>query len=118
VVDLGRKPVGAVRGTFGESYCRRQGFEVTPYATLAEAVHGLVARDVVAVVDDAPLLEAYDLAHPELAVKEVGPLFEKRKYAFALPSNGRLRHAINLALVELEEAGVSQKLYAKYFGGK
>jgi len=118
VVDLGGKPIGAVKGTFGESYCQQRGFDVTPYATLAEAVRGLVAHEVVAVVDDAPLLEAYDLAHPELAIKEVGPLFEKRKYAFALPNGSPLRHQINIALVELEEAGESQKIYAKYFGGK
>ncbi len=118
VVDLGGKSIGAVKGTFGESYCRQRGFDVTPYATLAEAVQGLVAHDVVAVVDDAPLLEAYDLAHPELAVKEVGPLFEKRKYAFALPNGSPLRHQLNIALIELEEAGESQTIYAKYFGGK
>lgn len=118
VVDLGGKPIGAVKGTFGETYCQRRGFDVTPYATLAEAVHGLAAHEVVAVVDDAPLLEAYDLAHPELAVKEVGPLFEERKYAFALPNGSPLRHLVNIALVELEETGEAQKIYATYFGGK
>lgn len=117
VDDLGGKTVGAVKGTLGESYCLKRGFNVTSYATLEEAVHGIVTRGVVAVVDDATLLEAYDHAHPELAIDEVGPLFEKRKYAFALPNGSRLRHQINIALVELEEAGDVQKIYSKYFGG-
>jgi ABC-type amino acid transport substrate-binding protein len=115
VEDLGGKPVGAVKGTFGESYCLKRGFEVTSYATLEEAVHGLVSRNIVAIIDDAPLLEAYDHAHPELAISETGPLFEKRKYAFALPRDSHLRHQINIALVELDEAGEVKKLYSKYF---
>ncbi len=115
--DLGGKPVGAVKGTLGESYCLKRGFDVTSYATLEKAVNGIVSRDVVAVVDDALLLEAYDHAHPALAIDEVGPLFEKRKYAFALPKGSPLRHQINIALIELEETGDVQKIYSKYFGG-
>lgn len=116
VDDLKDKPVGALAGTVAERYCWRTGFATHSYASLDEAVKALVAREVVGIVSDGPVLEAYDHAHPELPITEVGPLFEKHKYAFALPRASALRSAVDQQLIGLEENGDKAKLAARYFG--
>ena len=117
VDDLKDKPVGALAGSIGESYCWRAGFATHSFPSVEEAVSALVARKVAGVVGDGPVLQAYDHKHPELPITEVGPLFEKHKYAFALPRGSALRSDVDAALISLDENGDTAKLAAKYFGG-
>lgn len=117
VDDLAGKPVGVITGTLGESYCVSRGFETRTFLTIKAAVDALVAHEVLALVADGPELEAFDQANPALPITEVGPLFAKRRYAFAVPMHSALRHRINIALVEIEESGESEKIHRKYFGG-
>jgi ABC-type amino acid transport substrate-binding protein len=116
VDDLKNKPVGALAGTVSERYCWRAGFATHSFASLDDAVKALLAHEVVGIVSDGAVLEAYDHAHPELPVTEVGPLFEKHKYAFVLPRSSPLRSAIDQQLIGLEESGDKAKLAARYFG--
>lgn len=116
VGDLKNKPVGVLAGTVAERYCWRAGFATHSYASIDEAVQDLVARKIVGIVSDGPVLEAYDHAHPELPIGEVGPLFEKHKYAFATPKGSPLRGPVDQQLIGFEESGDTAKLAAKYFG--
>jgi ABC-type amino acid transport substrate-binding protein len=116
VDDLKNKAVGALAGTISERYCWRAGFATHSFASLDDAVKALLAHEVVGIVSDGAVLEAYDHAHPELPITEVGPLFEKHKYAFALPRSSPLRSAIDQQLIGLEESGDKAKLAARYFG--
>jgi ABC-type amino acid transport substrate-binding protein len=116
VDDLKNKTVGALAGTVSERYCWRAGFATHSFASLDDAVKALLAHEVVGIVSDGAVLEAYDHAHPELPITEVGPLFEKHKYAFALPQSSPLRSAIDQQLIGLEESGDKAKLAARYFG--
>lgn len=117
VADLKDKPVGALKGTISESYCWRAGFATHSFATLDEAVKALVSHELAGIVSDGPVLEAYDHAHPELPITEVGPLFEKHKYAFVLPKSSPLRGLVDQQLIASEERGDTAKLALKYFGG-
>lgn len=115
--DLGGKPVGALKGTVGERYCQTHGLDVRSYENTEAVVQALLTGRVVAVVGDGPMLEAYDRAHPELPLTVVGALFDKHKFAFGMRRGSTLRHDIDMALLELQEAGETDAIYARYFSG-
>lgn len=116
VSDLKDKAVGVLGGSVGERYAREAGLATRPFPSIAAAARALVDREIAGIVADGPALEAFDHAHPELPVSEVGPLFAKHKYAFAFPRGSALRGAVDAALIGLEERGDTAKLAARYFG--
>jgi ABC-type amino acid transport substrate-binding protein len=67
-------------------------------------------------VRDAPVLEWYDNAHPELPITEVGPVFKPEKYGFALPTGSPLTRPISEAILRLKDNGVLDTLRDRYFG--
>ncbi len=116
VDSLHGKVVGVTRGTVADDYCAARGFDTRRFDGLDGAAAALVAHEVDAVVDDGPIIQAFDLAHPQMRLTEIGPLFEPRKYAFAFPPNSPHRHAVNVALIELQESGDAAKFSKQYFG--
>ncbi len=114
--NLGGKSVGVITDTPGAEYAAQCGWDISRFDDLPSAVTALVAHDIQAIVFDAPALQFFDNAHPELPLTEVGPLFEPHKYAFALPKASPNRILINLAILHLEESGFSKALNTRYFG--
>ncbi len=114
--DLGGKVVGALKGSTGETFCRDAQLDLQSFATMEEAVDALLKGQITAIVRDAPVLEWYDQAHPELPVTVVGPLFKPEKYGFALPQNSPLTRRISEVLLDLKDRGVLDDLRGKYFG--
>jgi polar amino acid transport system substrate-binding protein len=114
--DLGGKRVGVLAGSIGETYCRAAMLDIVSYDTMEEMVDALLKGRVAALVRDAPVLEWYDNAHPELPITEVGPVFEPEKYGFALPSGSVLTRPISEAILKLKDNGTLDTLRAKYFG--
>lgn len=117
VRDLAGKTVGVLKGTVGERYCQTHGLDTRSSTDPAEIQAALLSGQVAAVVGDGPMLEAFDREHPELPVTVVGPLFDRHKYAFAMPVGSALRRPIDRALLELEESGETAAIYARYFSG-
>ncbi len=72
-------------------------------------------RRIDAIVYNSWTLRYIDKQHPELPLTEVGPLFEPRKFGFALPQGSSLRLPINLTLLRLFERGYLRQLGAQYF---
>ncbi len=116
VEDLMGKTVGVITGTVSHDYCTKHGYELLAYPSLQDAADALVARHIDAVVNDGPILEAFDHAHPTLHLTVTGPMFEERDYGFAFPQGSNLRHRVNIALLELMESQDIAQLHAKYFG--
>ncbi len=116
ISDLENDAVGVVDGTLGQSVCVKRGISTVTFPTLLEACAALNAHTVTAVVCDGPLLEAIDRAHPEFDIREVGALFEKRKYAWPMPLGSPIRRDVNTALLELQESGEQEALRVQYFG--
>jgi len=108
--------VGIIPGTVGAQYCTDQHLDTAPFKSLPEAVNALVGRQIDAIVLDAITLQWYDNSHPELPITEVGPIFEKKSYAFALPIGSPLRHEINKAILKQNESGFLETLRKHYFG--
>ena len=85
-------------------------------AVLRDAVRALLKREIHCIVYDAPVLQYYDNAHPELPVSEVGPIINKAPYGFAFAPGSPLRIPFNRTLFALEEKGFVNTLHAQYFG--
>ncbi len=77
--DLRGKHVGVLEASVGEAFSREAMLDVQSFATMEEAVDALLKREISAIVDDAPQLEWYDKAHPELPITVVGPVFKTRE---------------------------------------
>lgn len=114
--DLTGKHVGALAGSTGESYCRDAMLDVQPFNSMDEAVKALLKGQIAAIVRDAPVLEWFDTAHPELPVTVVGPVFRTEKYGFAFPAGSPLTRQVSEAILGLKDRGVLDKLRTKYFG--
>jgi len=114
--DLPGHRVGIIPGTVGAQYCSDHHFDTASFNSLPEAVTALVGRQIDAIVLDAMTLQWYDNSHPELPITEVGPIFEKKSYAFALPIASPLRQAINKSLLKQNESGFLETLRKHYFG--
>lgn len=114
--DLGRRHVGVLAGSVGEEYCRRSMLDLESFDSMEAAVDALLKARVGAVVLDAPMLEWYDNAHPELPITVVGPVFLAEQYGFALPTGSRLTRRISEEILRLKDNGTMDTLHAQYFG--
>jgi len=114
--DLPGKAVGTIRGTLGQTYCENHQLDMHLYGNLPDAVHALLKREISCILYDAPVLQYYDNAHPELPVSEVGPIINKAPYGFAFAPDSPLRIPFNRALFSLEENGFVNTLHIQYFG--
>ena len=114
--DLVGKSVGTVKDSVAIDYLNRKSIAKVEYPNLDAAVKGLVAYEVDAIVDDAPLLEMLDFKNPQIPVGVVGPIFEKMNYGFALPIGSTLRMTINHEILKLQESRALFQILALYFG--
>ena len=114
--DLPGKHVGVMAGSIGEKYCRDTMLDVTSFDTMDQAVDALLHGYIAAIVRDAPVLEWFDNAHPELPVTVVGPVFKADKYGFALPSGSPLTRQVSEAILRQKDYGALDTLRARYFG--
>ncbi|MEI8309588.1 MAG: transporter substrate-binding domain-containing protein [Verrucomicrobiota bacterium] len=114
--DLPGKMVGTIRGSLGQTYCESLQLDTQLYGSLPDAVHALLKHEVNCIIYDAPVLQYYDNAHPELPISEVGPIINKAPYGFAFAQNSPLRTPFNRALFGLEEKGFVNTLHSQYFG--
>ena len=115
--DLPGHHVGVLSGSLSQKYCEDQNLNASIFPNLPDAVKALVHHEIDAIVGDAMTLQWYDNAHPELPITEVGPLFMKKGYVFAMPINSPLRHDINKSLLKQQESGFTETLRKHYFGG-
>jgi len=114
--DLSGRVIGVLEGCPATRYVATQGLSSSPYKTLDDAVSALVNRAVDAVVSDSSSLEYYDFLHPDINVNEVGPLFERRHYAFAVRvGSDEVRRRLNVGLLSLRESGVLEHIRTQWF---
>jgi polar amino acid transport system substrate-binding protein len=113
--DLAGKKVGTVAGSAAAAYCHSAGLDTEEFSGIDDAVTALADRRIDAIVYNAWTLRYIDKQHPELPITEVGPLFELRKFGFALPQGSLLRMPINLTLLRLSEGGYLQQIGSQYF---
>ena len=113
--DLAGKKVGTVTGSAAAAYCHSARMDTEEFPDIDSAVIALAADRIDAIVYNSWTLRYIDKQHPELPITEVGPLFEPRKFGFALPQGSLLRMPINLTLLKLFEGGYIHQLSSQYF---
>lgn len=114
--DLPGHHVGSITGTLSQKYCEDQNLNTSTYSNLADAVKAMLNHEIDVIVFDAMILQWFDNAHPDLPITEVGPIFLKKYYGFALPIKSALRHDINQSLLKQQESGFTETLRKHYFG--
>jgi len=114
--DLSGRVIGVLEGSPAIRYVAMQGLVSSSYKTLDDAVSALVNHAVDAVVSDSSSLEYYDFLHPNINVNEVGPLFERRHYAFAVRvGSDEVRRRLNVGLLSLRESGGLEHIRTQWF---
>ncbi len=113
--DLAGKKVGSVTGSNAAAYCHSARLDTEEFPDIDSAVKALVDRRIDAIVYNSWTLRYIDKQHPELPITVVGPLFELRKFGFALPQGSSLRMPINLTLLRLSEGGYIRQIGSQYF---
>lgn len=115
--DLATRNVATISGSTAASWLSAHGANVRPYADLGQCIAALKAREVSAVVYDAPLLQYAVKEDPDDSLQLVPVIFEQQNYAIGLRQDSPLRERINHALLSLNEAGVNARLNKQWFGG-
>jgi polar amino acid transport system substrate-binding protein len=113
--DLAGKKVGTVTGSAAAAYCHNARLDTEEFPDIDSAVNALTKQRIDAIVYNSWTLRYIDKQHPELPITEVGPLFELRKFGFALPQGSLLRMPINLTLLRLSEGGYLKQISSQYF---
>lgn len=114
--DLPGRVIGILEGSPALRYVSSQGLRSQSFKNLDDAAAALVNHQVDAVVSDASSLEYYDFLHPNINVNEVGPLFERRHYAFAVGERAdEIRRRLNVGLLFVREGGVLDHIRSQWF---
>lgn len=114
--DLAGRSVAAVADTPGADYLSDRGVGPVLYDTVDETYEALRAGDVDAIVYDAPVLQHYASRSGGGELVVTGAVFQEFSYGFGAAHDGNLRDQIDVALLELVEAGVYDALYQQWFG--
>ncbi|PTQ74956.1 transporter substrate-binding domain-containing protein [Celeribacter persicus] len=116
--DLYGKSIGTVEASTAADFLERRDLRFTGYANPTELIEAFEAKEVDAVVFDAPIL-AYYVAHEGKGkARLVGPIFLPENYGIALPTNSPYADQINHSLLKLREDGTYDTIYRKWFGAK
>jgi ABC-type proline/glycine betaine transport system substrate-binding protein/ABC-type amino acid transport substrate-binding protein len=114
--DLFGKQVATVAKSPASEYLAGQGITTLNYKDIDRAYEVLTAKEVDALVYDAPVLQHYATKEGKGKVKVVGLTFQKQQYGIAVPINSPYRERINMALLRLIETGVYKEIHDKWFG--
>ncbi len=114
--DLPGRTVGVIEGSPAVRYMSNHGAVSVLYKNLDDAVVDLVSHKLDAIVSDSSSLEYYDLLHPEMNVIEVGALFERRHFAFAVGTrSAEIRQRLNIGVLLVRESGVLDHIQSQWF---
>ena len=113
--DLDGRRVAIIEGTTTEEHLRFTDMELVRTATLVDMVRLLKAKEVDAIIYDAPPL--LYLARHDPAVMVVGEMFAGQRYGVVFPENGReeLKEIFNREIINLQQNGQYQRIYDKWF---
>lgn len=115
VSDLYGKRVGTITGSTAADYLDNRELRFTGFVNLDDMLAEFEARDLDAIVFDAPVLAFY--ANQSGGKAEMaGSIFLRENYGIALRSNSPLAEGINQSLLGLREDGTYERIYRKWFG--
>ena len=115
--DLAGKRVATATHSAAEAYLPAIGIGPVLVDDIDDAYLLLLDDQVDAVVFDAPVLRYHAAQQGAGQLTTAGADFQRVQYAFMLaPEDAELREHINLALLDLVETGIYQRLHDAWFG--
>jgi polar amino acid transport system substrate-binding protein len=118
VNDLPGKKVATVAESTSAKYLQQQNIEAKAFPKIEDAYNALNNSEVDAIVYDGPILLYYAAHDGKGKAQVVGSIFRKENYAIALPNGSPYRKDINSALLSVQEKGMYQEIYDKWFSSK
>jgi len=116
--DLAGRTVATVTASTSAAYLQANGVHAVYFADAEAAYKALAAKQVDAVVFDAPVLQ-YIAAHEGSGqVTVVGPVFHAEDYGFAFKNGSDLRRQVDATLLTMREDGAYDQISDKWFGKK
>jgi polar amino acid transport system substrate-binding protein len=113
--DLPGKIVATTRGSTSAKFLSDRHIQKLEFANIDNAYESLLKGEANAIVFDSPVLLYYAAHEGKGKVQVVGEVFQKENYGIVFATNSPLRKPINNALLTLQEKGVYQELYNKWF---
>ena len=115
--DLAGKRVATATHSAAETYLPSIGVGPVLVGNIDDAYPLLLDGEVDAVVFDAPVLQFHAAREGDGEVTTVGSDFQRVQYGFMLsPDDAELREHINLAILDLVENGIYERLHDTWFG--
>lgn len=116
VADLYGKRVGTTAGSTAADFLEDRDIRFRGFADLDELIKSFEAKELDAVVFDAPILAYYANTDGAGIAQLVGPVFLPENYGIALPTGSPLAEPINQGLLKLRENGTYDRIYRTWFG--
>ena len=113
--DLPGKVVATTKGSTSAKYLSDRNIQKLEFTNIYGAYDSLLKGEADAIVFDSPVLMYYAAHQGKGKVQIVGEVFQKESYGIVFASNSPLREPINNALLTLQEKGIYQQLYDKWF---
>lgn len=121
--ELGGRDVGVVAGTTSEQFALDSRARPVAAPDIGEAIDQLLAGETDAVVFDRPILRyalgRYALGERPGAELELSPLsYQPQNYGFAVAPDSPLAADLDVALLELQEAGDLARIEERWLGAE
>lgn len=112
------KKVATIEGSPAVEFIKDNGGRLVPVDNIEEAIQQLKAKKINAIVYDRPQLLYTIQQYPEDDLAVSTSEYEKQGYGFAFPLGAPHLHDVNVALLELKEAGEIQEIVNEWLGKK
>ncbi len=116
VRDLADEPVAVVTGTTGAAFAKNHRARLIETNTLLDAVALVNKGEARALVFDRPMLEYYLKQNPASPLDVSAGAWEPQGYGFALSADSELVRSLNVALLQLTEAGEVRDIVEDWLG--
>lgn len=114
--DLPGRVVGCQEQSVVVPLLRERGAIPREYARMDDAIAGLQAGEVEAVVSENQQLQTLIGRPDRRDIMLVGPIFETFDYGIGLPTGSPLREPLNAVILEAREDGTLDEIMARWFG--
>jgi polar amino acid transport system substrate-binding protein len=114
--DLFNRRVGTTAGSTSAAFLELHSVPYRPFDALDDVFKALEARELDAVVHDAPVLAYYANTRGRGEVRLVGSVLRPEKYGVALQAGSPLRERFDRELLKMREDGRYEELYRRWFG--
>lgn len=112
--DLKGIRTGTKSGTTSETLLRENGVIVIGFDEIEQSLEALLRGEIEAIVFDEPVIRWMAKENPDKTTI-TGEMFALQNYGIALRKGDKLRKQINLALLKLQEDGIYNEIYNRWF---